>query len=148
MTNCGPDRFCQTCCFSVVNHNLWCGCSKDNQCDTNVWHIAALWRLYASVSWVVIASGSDVSPVWHWAVTWTTVGLLSIYTERSSRDWHLISFHLVFITLYALNGFEEWYLSYHLYPSLDKEQFAIFYAWFKHGIHPYLNLNGLSSTVG
>ena len=38
----------------------------------------AEWRLYASVNWVSIGSGNDLSSVWSQAITWTNTDLLPI----------------------------------------------------------------------
>ena len=48
------------------------GCSGRHQCPQ-----CAQCRIYASVNWVTISSGTGLSPVRHQAITWTSAGLLS-----------------------------------------------------------------------
>ena len=44
-------------------------------CLPMAYHIAADWRIYASLNWVTIGFGHDMSPVRHQAITWTNTEL-------------------------------------------------------------------------
>ena len=66
--------------------------------DTTVYQlISPQCCIYASMNWVIIASGNGLSPVRHQAITWTNAGLLSIgplgtyLSEFESEFYHFHS---------------------------------------------------------